>query len=141
MEAPSCDCGTQNQNPGASIHVFHPGCPDQKNGLDPWHYTGSRSYHGDLQSAEFLTLCKEKLPQRELPITLGRTGYLNFELNMLSETSAWCLDELGRVAILLNGNFMFQRYVNGDVLMKFKQYDGFSQVTDENLIVFTSMLA
>jgi hypothetical protein len=140
MEAtPKCACG--NQRPDARIHFTRIGCPHESAALDPWHYTGIRSVHGDLQSAEFITLCKEKLPQRELPFTIGITGYLDFESDMLSETSAWCLDKLGRVAILLNGNFMFQRYVNGDYMMKYKENYGFSELKSGDIVDFTALLA
>lgn len=135
-----CECNSQIQDPQSSTHITHVGCSVQKSGLDPWHYTGSKLYHSDSIGASFIKLCKEKLPNTQLPIKIGWTGYINYSEELLAMTNAWCFDELGRVVILLNGEIIFQRYTEGDLLMKSTKKGAFTQVTHDNIVQFSKLL-
>lgn len=135
----SCNCGSDNQNPQSPIHFFHLGCSNTET-LDPWHYTGSKSWHSDKRSADFINLCKLKLPKQKLPIRIGWTGYINADSDIFTNSNSWCFDEQGRVVILFNKILMFQRYTEGDLLMKSKDGITYNSVTSDDLNSFTSML-
>ena len=135
-----CPCGTQNQSPTAFFHSVHVGCPDAKDELDPWHYTGIKGFHVNSNVPKFLEECKRKLPNRELPIWVGFTGYVNAKKSIFSEHDGWCLDKLGRVVVLLNGALMFQRYLEGDLIMKSHDGNMFDSMGNDDLNTYSKML-
>ena len=133
MATSQCDCETQD--PRSFVHFVHIGqCSKQSDGLDSWHYTGNKAFHSDPVGAKFLALCKDKLQQRQLPIKLGSTGYIDFPDSLLAEPNGWCKDELGRTVILLNGALMFQRMLEGEVIMQKKLGpNGWNQLGHEEM--------
>lgn len=134
------DCECTIQDPRSCIHVTTIACTRHQTKPNPWHYTGNSKYHSDDNSAAFIDLCKKYLPSRELPIRLGNTGYLNMSPEDLKQPNGWCLDELGRAAILLNGVFMFQRYTEGDVLVQSTDGQMFERVTRAEINSFVPQL-
>lgn len=88
-------------------------------GVDPWNYTGNARYHKHPEHRAFIQQCQQALPQRNLPIVVGRTGYVELAAKTpLSEiANGWCYDEVGRAVIIFDGNLLFQRYTEGDVLV------------------------
>lgn len=59
---------------------------------------------GDLLEA------MEKLPQGELPIHVGSTGYIHLNEQLTTFPNSWCYDELNRVVFIFNNVLYFQRY-------------------------------
>ncbi len=104
--------------------------------LDPWHYTGTRAFHSDNESLEFISVCKQKLHRRELPIRIGWTVYVNADRSIFEQSNAWCPDEYGRTVILLDEYLLFQRYTEGDLLMKSKDGIMYDSVTSDDLKLF-----
>lgn len=84
-------------------------------GVDSWHYMGSRDFHANPVGARFITYCMEKLPHREFPVIVGPTGYpdLTEDINC----NGWMIDSVGRFVCVINGTLYFQRYLEGDVIM------------------------
>lgn len=126
------------QDPRSFVHVTTPKTYNPAV-VDSWHYVGNRSFFTDQTCADFINFCKKQLPERELPFTFGNTGYLTCDVSMLGQSNAWCLDRVGRIAILLNGTFMFQRYVEGDKLVG-TTGRGYNQISHDDLTRFSSML-
>jgi len=65
-----------------------------------------------------MKLCRDKLPQQNLPIKVTSTAYIEANNKIFKLNNSWCLDELGRTVILLDGFLIFQRLIHGDRLMK-----------------------
>lgn len=131
-----CICG--KQSPSSILYVRHITCRGHDNVLDPWHYTGNASWHKDVKSEESLSFCREKLPQRKLPIWVGHTGYVNAKKDIFTELNRWCYDELGRMVVLLDGLLMFQQYQQGDLIMRSTNGQIFSSVGRDRLPEFIS---
>lgn len=107
-----------------------------------WHVTGGHKPCGNKNESKFSKLCREKLPYRDLPIRVGDTGYINCDKSILSGENCWCKDSFGRMAIILNGKFMFQRYMEGDDWRVSENGShSFDVVTQEELINFTAQLS
>lgn|SRR3990167_2007383 len=84
---------------------------------DLWHVAGNAEFHTTDWFEEFKTICQTKLPMKTLPIYVGGTGYVETESAISLEERAWALDSMNRLVIVFDGKFMFQRYVNGGVIM------------------------
>ena len=99
------------------IKVYTLGDPPTQD-VDPWNYTGNAQYHKHPESRAFIQRCQQALPQRDLPIKMGSTGYVELTVKTpLSEiANGWCYDEVGRAVIIFAGHLLFQRYTEGDVL-------------------------
>jgi len=117
--------------------------------IDPWHYEGGFNFPWPqdaqekllmVRCGEFLRLCRIMLSHRALPFTLGSTGYLDFKDDIVRLPNAWCLDELGRVVILLNGVLMFQRY-KADNQINILTGTMRGAATSENIDQFMALLA
>lgn len=130
-----CSCGLEDQHPQVPIHISHIDCSNKDNTIDAWpfgreplggswHVTGHRSYHSDDKSAQFIKICKERLVQRQLPIKIGWTGYINSDAILSEEANGWCLDTEDRMVVIFNGMLIFQRYKEGDILMR--SIDGYT---------------
>lgn len=90
--------------------------------------------------SSFLSLCRQLLPRKLLPIKLGDTGYLRIDKHVLSQGNGWCLDEYGRTAIVLNNLFLFQRYKNKDVIVKASDGQTFTEATCTEIRELLSLL-
>lgn len=86
---------------------------------DPWHVHGNTEYHSKLNDIdEFEATMKAKLPQVQLPIDMGWTGYpvLTCEPSKCPKRG-WCLDSANRFTAFLDGHWMFRRYCAGGPMM------------------------
>jgi hypothetical protein len=128
-----CSCG--EQDPHSPVHWTKPGCEQHRDQIDPWHYTGNPNFHTDMESNNFIELCKLKLPQRPIDVTVSSTGYPRFNKNEML-TPGWCLDPLGRVFIILNGRAIFQRFTEGDLLMCSDNGSLYDQLTSKDMKQF-----
>jgi hypothetical protein len=88
------------------------------NSCDPWHVHGNVSVHNNGIIDNFVESLKIKLPQVELPLKIGPTGYpyLTCPVDQ-APTSGWYLDEAHRFNVIINGYLMFRRYTAGGPLM------------------------
>lgn len=85
---------------------------------DAWHVHGNVAVHKRDDIAEFIEKLKEKLPQVELPIDIGWTGYpvLTCKPSECPQRG-WCLDKAHRFTAMIDGSWMFQRYTAGGPIM------------------------
>jgi len=114
VDVAPCFCSGQNSQ--SPIHLTCFSCHPLHSHVDPWHYTGDPSFHSDSTSSQFIFLCKSVLPFLEIPMKLGITGYLTVTEDNIS--NRWCTDSFGRISIIINNSFMFQRYTHGDILVE-----------------------
>lgn len=124
----ACSCENLNHGDDRFINVTCLKCT-KNDVLDSWHYTGSKLFHSDDVSKNFLEFCKSKLKKKDLPITIGWTGYVNANKNIFSLENSWCTDELGRIVILIDKHLLFQRYTNGDIIMISSDGISYEQIT------------
>jgi hypothetical protein len=134
-------CNCPKLDPSSPLHITNLGCPHHLNEkVDPWHYTGSRKMHSESNHANFIELCKKKLPQQKLPIEIGWTGYVNANEEIFKLSNSWCLDEVGRMVILMDGYLIFQRYTQGDILLKSSNGITYNSLYDNEIDQFTTTL-
>lgn len=84
---------------------------------DPWHYQGDSNWFKCDYGQDFIQLCKQKLPQKSLPITVGSTGYINLTELIPKGTYAWCNDAVDRFVCVIDDVLVFQRMQHGHLLM------------------------
>lgn len=86
---------------------------------DPWHVHGDVGFHSVPKDIdEFIETLKSKLPNVELPIDIGFTGYpfLTVDVNQCPK-EGWCIDKAKRFTAIMNEHLMFQRYTAGGPIM------------------------
>lgn len=106
---------------------------------DPWHYTGDENWHRSDYGKEFIEYCKEKLPQKSLPIKIGCTGYIDLTGPIKTPEYCWDLDQVRRIVIVIDDKLLFQRMLNGHQMMYNKlsedyKRDSFNNYVTEELI-------
>lgn len=82
-----------------------------------WHYEGDVNWFKCEYGKDFIQLCKEKLPNKSLPITIGRTGYIHLTELIPKDTYVWCEDDVGRFVCVIDDILVFQRMQQGHLLM------------------------
>ena len=133
-----CICGKQSVS--GFMHIIDSKCRAHDGVLDPWNYTGNPSWDKSDKPQEFLALCKDKLPKKDLPIRIGHTGYVNANKDIFQLPNSWSHDELGRMVILLDGLLMFERYIHGDLIMGSKDGSSFSAINRDRFQDFLKQL-
>ena len=106
---------------------------DGKN-VDKWHTFGPKCPE-DTPEKRLIKIVKEKLQRKEIPITIGWTGYIDLLMPMSEYPNSWCLDETSRPVFIYNNKLYFQRYENGGPLMQGPLSRGiFNDMTSEDEI-------
>jgi hypothetical protein len=86
--------------------------------VDRWHTHGNANMFKNDENRNVLDLVKQRLPRIELPIYIGSTGYIELSTFINTHANCWCTDQLGRVVFVVDDVLYFQRYENGDRIMK-----------------------
>lgn len=82
------------------------------NYCDPWHVHGSPTFH--ILDISMINLVKSRLGNRQLPITIGNTGYIYLTSKQISDLApGWCLDPANRLVFIWDNKLIFQRYTCG----------------------------
>lgn len=87
----------------------------QSSCTDPWHYTGNADFHKSDKGAELMALIKERLMRIDIPVTIGPTGYPDISVPIAGY--GWGLDPHGRMVALIENTLLFQRMLQGSVMM------------------------
>lgn len=104
---------------------------------DPWHYTGSESYHKCEYGQNFMDYVRKVLPRKTLPIKVGSTGYIQLTRTIETPEYCWTEDEVGRMVIVVDDVLLFQRMTKGQILMYGLVNQGiFSDRAREDLIQY-----
>ena len=99
--------------------------------VDPWHYTGSSDWHKDSRGEALMQLTKERLSEIDIPVVIGGTGYPI--IKEVINGYGWTIDPVGRMIILLDHTFIFQRMKEGSLLLSGSTKRGSSSIFTDYL--------
>ena len=91
--------------------------------VDSWHCTGDKEFHRSEPGQTFIEFCQTHLPQLTTTIKLGPTGYPAYGTSF-KEDWGWCLDEIGRFHVITPNHYLFQRMLNGHMMVIAKRNTG-----------------
>ena len=107
--------------------------PPSNDSVDPWHYTGSQTFHRSVPGQTFIEFGQAHLPQLNAVVKVGPTGYPAYG-SYFKEQWGWCLDEVGRIFVVTPNYYLFQRMLQGHVMMMSQRdRDSLMPVSDELL--------
>jgi hypothetical protein len=95
----------------------------------------NRNDEGEL----FIEHCKKVLPHKDIPIESSWTGYINTS-TISTEKNFWTEDDMGRFVAVVNGTIIFQRMLNGYILLYADAHGNFTLATNEIIRKFYSAI-
>jgi len=82
-----------------------------------WHYEPYDKMPAYPIGKEFMKLCQAHLPRNDdLPLTINSTGYIDATGLLPYPRRYWTLDPVGRMVIVIDNFFFFQRYQTGELV-------------------------
>ena len=85
---------------------------------DAWHVHGNSSRHANVEEDEFVKTLQERIPQIDLPVEIGPTGYPQLTRQVAEcPKRGWCYDNAKRFTAIVDGHLLFRRYTAGGPLM------------------------